>query len=334
MWDANLGLALAHQVLALPTLLEREGTNSLSIQPLPGGLVGLAYTPTPDMTGLDTQAQLAKRSTLHAMSVTAPVQMNLASVVGKRALTQLYIAEPASSAASSTKSGAVDGTEEDDIVAKLEQLLASDSPTRDVEAAEETFAAWLKPAGEESQGRHSLKKRMSSLSAKQARRLLRLAVPDKLDDPVASRIAHDLIAAKKVSDSSIKEGLTFNLLERRNWGLVSAALLACEDIPESTLVSILAVFLGPDARKAGSKLSLEKVLRNVIRVPTSPSTLRTCLKKQLNAEEVKAILRVLDNWLAADSKQTAIDGPISSASPGTVYVSTNVGLSNCTSFRN
>lgn len=329
LWDTSLGLALAHREIALPTLLERDGLDSLSIVPLPSGLVGLAYTPTPDVAGLDTQAQLAKRSTLHAMSCVAPAQMNLASVVGKRALTLQYVQEASASATASKKVGSSIETKEEALVQTLEKLLGGDTRTRDVAAAEEAFSAWL--ASSEGEKAAKPKKKLALLSSRQARRIMQLAVPVKLDETVAVQIVHNLVAGKKISDSSVEGGLTYNLLQRRNWEAVHACLRSCDDIPESTLVAILAVYLGPDARKARIRIPLEKWLRLIVQVPTSPSILRSCLKKQLNAEDVKAILQVLDNWLASESKQFALDGDAKSNSSGSAHVSSgpsSVGLSN------
>jgi hypothetical protein len=317
LWDTSLGLALAHREISLPTLLEREGLDSLSIVPLPNGLVGLAYTPTPDVTGLDTQAQLAKRSTVHAMSCVAPAQMNLASVVGKRALTTQYLQETsASSAARKTVRSSIE-TSEEALLLTLEKLLGS--TTRDVTAAEDAFNAWL--SSSEGEKLAKIKKKIAHLSARQARRIMQLAVPAKLDEAVAVHIVHNLLMGKKISDSSVEGGLTYNVLQRRNWDIVRVCLRSCDDIPESTLVAILAVYLGPDARKVGIRYPLERWLKLIVQVPTSPSILRSCLKKQLNAEDVKSILQVLDNWLSSESKQIALDGDVKSNSPGSAHVS-------------
>lgn len=317
LWDTSLSLALEHRELALPPLLEKESLESLSIRPLPADLVGLSYTPASDAAGLDTQAQHARRSTLHAVSCIAPAQMTLASVAGKRALTQQYVQEFEQLAAVSRKTSQSD-TREEVLIQTLEKLLGSDARTRDIKSAEEAFSAWMSSV-EGGENRGKLKKKMAHLSSKQARRIVQLAVPSKSDLAVSPYIVQSVVTGKKISDSSIDGGLTSNLLERRNWDLVRLVLLSCDDIPESTLVAVLAVYLGPDARKPG-RYPLERLLKPIVQVPTSPSILRSCLKRQLSGVELKAILQVLDYWLTLESKDVALDGSIKSASPGLTYV--------------
>lgn len=312
-------MALAHREMPLPPLHDKRGLDSLLVAPLPGDLVGISYTPAADATGLDTQAQLARRSTLHAMVCIAPAQMTLASVVGKRALTQQYVQESEQNATTVRKTNPQSDSREEALIQTLERLLDSDAPSRDVKAAEEAFGVWTESV-EGGENRGKLRKKMAHLSSKQARHIIQLAVPSKLDQAVCPYIVQSILTGKKISDASISGGLTSNFLERRNWDLVRLALLSCDDIPESALVAILAVHLGPDARKP-TRHSLERLLRLVVQVPVSPSILRSCLKRQLSGGELKAILQVLDYWLALESKHIALDGLVKSPSPGVTYVS-------------
>lgn len=314
LWDTTLGLALASRETTLPTLLDREGLDSLAILPLPSGLVGLAYTPTPDTTGLDTQAQLAKRLTLHAMACTAPAQMNLASVVGKRALTQQYVDDAEAPVSASAKpEDASNSVKENSLLTEVEKYLTHDAATRDVTAAEKAYSSWSTATD---------KKDWKSASTRRlAKSLIQLAVPAQKDLSIASAIVLDLLHRRRVSDSDVDGGLTTRLSEHRSWELVGQALDSLDDVSEGTQVSVLAAYLNSDGSDEGNiRITLSELLRHVVKAPASPSTLRSSLKKRLSADNLKPILQVLDRWLALELEQTAIDGPVKTDSPGTAYV--------------
>lgn len=314
MWDTSLGLALASTETILPTLLDREGLESLAICPLPLGLVGLAYTPTSDTAGLDTQAQLAKRLTVHAMACSAPAQLNLASVVGKRALTQQFVddaKEPSYSKASASAETSVVHAKDEAFFQSLQRWLTQDASTRDAKAGDKSYRVWR-------DGR----KKSIGLKSGFARRLLRLAVPTQKNLSVPHIPVLDLLRSRRVSDMDVEGGLTQQLIQHECWELVMQALESLDDVPEDAQISALAMFLSLDAKaKAESRITLPQLLYRVVKAPSSPSILRSAMKKRLNADNVKSLLQVINRWLDLDLRQTAIDGTVTSESPGTLYVS-------------
>jgi hypothetical protein len=326
LWDINLGLALAQTEVTLSTPLEQPGLDSLSITLFPSSLVTVAYTPSLDP---EASSQLAKRSSVHAVAFTAPQHTNLASVVGKQALTSRYIASSAvsatqvSQAVTTTKGETRTDTIFNKMLRRLEEHLGSDKP-RSVTEAEKVWQSWLNvdvtaPASEQNKSKAQLQ--MASLSSKMARHVLKLALPVNVSQEVPWQIVRDLLINKKVTDSSVADGLVTLLIARGRWDLVKVALQTCDDIPESSLVTILSTYLQERASNATNKITFEHLFHLVMQAPASPAVLRSNLRKLLTAEEVRSILLVLNSWMSHAVKNASLDSPHDSKTPDTSLVS-------------
>ncbi|KAK4049605.1 hypothetical protein OIO90_005364 [Microbotryomycetes sp. JL221] len=143
-------------------------------------------------------------------------------------------------------------------------------------------------------------------------RELVVAPTNKLDNPVTRRhpaqIVSYLLDRRLAGDSQLPNGLTRALIEQGDWANVHKALRSMSDIPESTTVHALklvsSAVLDPTsvAEMSSPCPPLEEFLSAFVEAPSTASTLRSEIAKQLSGALAVPILMVLDSWLSAPLK--------------------------------
>ncbi|KAI0322531.1 hypothetical protein OF83DRAFT_1093764 [Amylostereum chailletii] len=305
LWDLRYSVLLASHILPIPSpLAPAHSKEGISVHLVPA-------TPNQALLVLSPHAPArgsTSRSVVLAVPLAVPPRSTIANAMGKAAAAAKWLAEDHEAKA--------DPTLDPDQRTLVDAMRAAMQQNRTGLADNAFFEFLEKAKGKAASEGKQVKQEGVVLGHEFVRAVLDVCLqPSQAPSTVYSfKTTNYLLRHKIVTSAMVDGGLLPVLLVRQDWTLVKAALQTVIDIPEDHLLAFLRSAVLSHAKpsnddamevdSASGGMALREATALCVRYTMSAPALSLAFRQKLpEAENIVAVLEVLDEWLQGLSSQ-------------------------------
>ncbi|KAJ7460953.1 hypothetical protein B0H11DRAFT_2315486 [Mycena galericulata] len=309
LWDLQYSVLLASHILAIPSALSHLPKISMNLRLAAAASPQALLTLAPPA---DTETKSSTRCSILVVPLTVPVASTIGNAMGRSAAGAQWLVQPA---ADDTI-----GPARAKVLAAVQTAMSNNQP----QAAEQAFFDWEK--SERQPADDQKEEKQVTLGHSFVRDLLAVILPptQPLSNPsYSSALVRFLLQRRVVSASMVAGGLLAALKLRGDWNAIQLCTTHVMDLVESDMIFILQFVVecsrtmdGTDAMEVdppalGAVPKLPTFLDACVRYNTSPAMLRAAMQQHMHqAEDVLAVLEVLDEWVGACKNAEVIALPM------------------------
>ncbi|KAG6897610.1 hypothetical protein C0992_013050 [Termitomyces sp. T32_za158] len=303
LWDLQYSVLLASQSLPIPSTLSQAKDVTLKLKLVPASssqalLVLSTHTadarPKPEGT--------PSRSSVLVVPFMCPETSTIANALGQASSGAKWMAQ----AASSSLAAPSHDPSRTKVLSTMRTAMAKNLP----QAANVAFFEWEKRESEASKNEAGLSPAV--LGHGFVKDLLTTVIqPSKpANTPYSSEVVKYLLNRKVVNSTMLDGGLLAALRYRNDWQSIELALEHVIDLPEAEIMETLQFVVArhrsnaaqdDDAMEIDSVTdvpSLPSFLSLCVGYTTTPPALRSAMRRSLKeAEDIYAVLKILENWI-------------------------------------